>query len=83
MGPLHSPTLSCHTETETQVTSLGKEVAECAAQAEGPTAVDIHVELVAVQSVLGAVVQERGVRRQLIGAEKQNKTYTQICQHQR
>lgn len=67
-----------HFQQKLDVTLFGKEISKCAAQVEGPAAVQVHVELVAMQPVLRTVIQKGGVRRQLIGAKKQNKTHTNL-----
>lgn len=57
------------------VTFAGGEVAKCATQPENSPAVHINMELVATQSTLRAVIRKGGMRRQLVGAKKQNKMY--------
>lgn len=68
------------TAEELGATCVGDEVAERAAQAEGAPAVQVHVQLAAAQSALGAVVRAGAVRGQLVGAAKESETCTRMCQ---
>lgn len=64
-------------------TFLGEEVVKCTTQAENSPAVHIDMELVAMQSILWAIIQKGGMRRQLVGAKKAKQNIHAICQHQR